>query len=366
MGSLQRSQCLSPPFLFALRNWSPCLRHLLSLQPLTLSRLPRSRAFSRQRRFLGGEAAVPTFPPRPPRLCQPRGPPPLALTGRAARRLPRQRSARSRALPRGLSPSRKEAWASGGATSPRKPQGANDGRQTREQGPSLLLAGAAGELVAPPHLRPDGPGRRSREPGEAVQECPAPAALLAARFLRRLRAAPPLPGLSGAGRETEMGDNIVYTEFLQHSLNVYCVPDVSPCAPALSDLTVIHREVCQENLEGNRDSLFSSPTPISSRPGWRNMKKELEKMKNIIPFDQMTTEDLSEVFSEAKSDKKKDPYWPHKPIEKAPLELGRKLWPPYYKHWTPKVIYGKKKKKIKQINNPLSGRLHTYPKNIYR
>ncbi|XP_059253692.1 protein PRRC2A-like [Mustela nigripes] len=286
MGSLQRSQCLSPPFLFALRNWSPCLRHLLSLQPLTLSRLPRSRAFSRQRRFPGGEAAVPTSPPHPPRLCQPRGPPPLALTGRAARRLPRQRSARSRALPRGLSPSRKEAWASGGATSPRKPQGANDGRQTREEGPSLLLAGAAGELVAPPHvrspewpvpksvrllmpapgfsprpirkgvvpwLRPDGPGRRSREPGEAVQECPAPAALLAARFLRRLRAAPPLPGLSGAGRETEMGDNIVYTEFLQHSLNVYCVPDVSPCAPALSDLTVIHREVCQENLEGNRE-----------------------------------------------------------------------------------------------------------------
>ncbi|XP_035554555.1 ATP synthase subunit d, mitochondrial-like [Canis lupus familiaris] len=43
--------------------------------------------------------------------------------------------------------------------------------------------------------------------------------------------------------------------------------------------------------------------------------KELEKMKNIIPFDQMTIEDLNEVFPETKLDKKKYPYWPHKPIE---------------------------------------------------
>uniref|UniRef100_A0A8C8XLU4 ATP synthase peripheral stalk subunit d n=1 Tax=Panthera leo TaxID=9689 RepID=A0A8C8XLU4_PANLE len=44
-------------------------------------------------------------------------------------------------------------------------------------------------------------------------------------------------------------------------------------------------------------------------------EKELEKMKNIIPFDQMTIEDLNEVFPETKLDKKKYPYWPHKPIE---------------------------------------------------
>uniref|UniRef100_A0ABI8AKQ6 ATP synthase subunit d, mitochondrial n=1 Tax=Felis catus TaxID=9685 RepID=A0ABI8AKQ6_FELCA len=42
---------------------------------------------------------------------------------------------------------------------------------------------------------------------------------------------------------------------------------------------------------------------------------QLEKMKNIIPFDQMTIEDLNEVFPETKLDKKKYPYWPHKPIE---------------------------------------------------
>ena len=48
-------------------------------------------------------------------------------------------------------------------------------------------------------------------------------------------------------------------------------------------------------------------------------EKELEKMKNIIPFDQMTIEDLNEVQipnqTETKLDKKKYRYWPHKPIE---------------------------------------------------
>ncbi|XP_041603255.1 ATP synthase subunit d, mitochondrial-like [Vulpes lagopus] len=44
-------------------------------------------------------------------------------------------------------------------------------------------------------------------------------------------------------------------------------------------------------------------------------EKELEKMKNIIPFDQMTIEDLNEVSPETKLDKKKYPYWPHKPIK---------------------------------------------------
>lgn len=43
--------------------------------------------------------------------------------------------------------------------------------------------------------------------------------------------------------------------------------------------------------------------------------QELEKMRNIIPFDQMTLEDLNEVFPETKLDKKKYPYWPHKPVE---------------------------------------------------
>ena len=43
-------------------------------------------------------------------------------------------------------------------------------------------------------------------------------------------------------------------------------------------------------------------------------EKQLEKMRNIIPFDQMTIDDLNEILPETKLDKKY-PYWPHQPIE---------------------------------------------------
>ncbi|XP_076608793.1 ATP synthase peripheral stalk subunit d, mitochondrial [Chaetodon auriga] len=43
-------------------------------------------------------------------------------------------------------------------------------------------------------------------------------------------------------------------------------------------------------------------------------EKELDNLRNMIPFDQMTIEDLNEVFPETKLDKEKYPYWPHKPI----------------------------------------------------
>lgn len=41
---------------------------------------------------------------------------------------------------------------------------------------------------------------------------------------------------------------------------------------------------------------------------------QLSKFKNMIPFDQMTIEDLNATFPETKLDKVKYPYWPHKPI----------------------------------------------------
>uniref|UniRef100_A0A8C2YVP3 ATP synthase peripheral stalk subunit d n=1 Tax=Cyclopterus lumpus TaxID=8103 RepID=A0A8C2YVP3_CYCLU len=40
----------------------------------------------------------------------------------------------------------------------------------------------------------------------------------------------------------------------------------------------------------------------------------LDNFKNMIPFDQMTIEDLNHTFPETKLDKVKYPYWPHKPI----------------------------------------------------
>ncbi|XP_001369625.1 ATP synthase subunit d, mitochondrial [Monodelphis domestica] len=45
------------------------------------------------------------------------------------------------------------------------------------------------------------------------------------------------------------------------------------------------------------------------------LQKELEKIRNIIPFEQMTIEDLNEAFPQTKLDKKNYPYWPHQPIE---------------------------------------------------
>uniref|UniRef100_A0A2K5QVI9 Uncharacterized protein n=1 Tax=Cebus imitator TaxID=2715852 RepID=A0A2K5QVI9_CEBIM len=44
-------------------------------------------------------------------------------------------------------------------------------------------------------------------------------------------------------------------------------------------------------------------------------EKQMEKYKNLIPFEQMTVEDLNEAFPETKLDKQKYPYWPHQPIE---------------------------------------------------
>ncbi|KAE8300771.1 Homeobox protein MSH-C [Larimichthys crocea] len=43
-------------------------------------------------------------------------------------------------------------------------------------------------------------------------------------------------------------------------------------------------------------------------------EKRLAKFQNMIPFDQMTIEDLNDAFPETKLDKVKHPYWPHKPI----------------------------------------------------
>lgn len=41
---------------------------------------------------------------------------------------------------------------------------------------------------------------------------------------------------------------------------------------------------------------------------------QLDKFNNMIPFDQMTIEDLNATFPETKLDKVKYPYWPHRPI----------------------------------------------------
>ena len=65
----------------------------------------------------------------------------------------------------------------------------------------------------------------------------------------------------------------------------------------------------KEDMKSCAEFLSLSKTRI------QEYEKELEKMRNIILTDHVTTEDFSEVFPETKLDKKKYPYWPHRPIE---------------------------------------------------
>ncbi|XP_038632289.1 ATP synthase subunit d, mitochondrial [Scyliorhinus canicula] len=53
---------------------------------------------------------------------------------------------------------------------------------------------------------------------------------------------------------------------------------------------------------------------LASKERISKYEKELAKFKSMVPFDQMTIEDLNDVFPETKLDKEKYPFWPHKPI----------------------------------------------------
>lgn len=85
--------------------------------------------------------------------------------------------------------------------------------------------------------------------------------------------------------------------------------------------------VCARSPSISLSPSLSPPIPLESSTAWvplilsnrlsftRTPPSQLEKLRNIIPFEQMTIEDLNEAFPETKLDKKKYPYWPHKPIE---------------------------------------------------
>ncbi|XP_068607260.1 ATP synthase subunit d, mitochondrial [Brachionichthys hirsutus] len=43
-------------------------------------------------------------------------------------------------------------------------------------------------------------------------------------------------------------------------------------------------------------------------------EKALDKLKNMVPFDQMTLEDYHDAFPGTRLDMVKYPYWPHRPL----------------------------------------------------
>uniref|UniRef100_A0A8C8Z2X7 ATP synthase peripheral stalk subunit d, mitochondrial n=1 Tax=Prolemur simus TaxID=1328070 RepID=A0A8C8Z2X7_PROSS len=70
----------------------------------------------------------------------------------------------------------------------------------------------------------------------------------------------------------------------------------------------------QVDAEEKEDVKICAEFVSLSKARIEEYEKQLEKMRNIIPFDQMTIEDLNEAFPETKLDKKY-PYWPQQPIE---------------------------------------------------
>ncbi|KAE8576857.1 hypothetical protein XENTR_v10004350 [Xenopus tropicalis] len=64
----------------------------------------------------------------------------------------------------------------------------------------------------------------------------------------------------------------------------------------------------QESVKQAATYIQESKTRVSQ------YEKELERYRNMIPFDQMTFDDLHEAFPETRLDKEKHVYWPHKPI----------------------------------------------------
>ncbi|XP_062244821.1 ATP synthase subunit d, mitochondrial [Platichthys flesus] len=68
------------------------------------------------------------------------------------------------------------------------------------------------------------------------------------------------------------------------------------------------------NAQEAESSKSASAYVEGSKARIAQYETELNKFKNMIPFDQMTIEDLNDTFPETKLDKVKYPYWPHKPI----------------------------------------------------
>jgi len=66
-----------------------------------------------------------------------------------------------------------------------------------------------------------------------------------------------------------------------------------------------------QEAEANKSALAYAE---ASKARIAEYEAELAKFQNMIPFDQMTIEDLNHTFPETKLDKVKYPYWPHKPI----------------------------------------------------
>uniref|UniRef100_A0A8C9PUI8 ATP synthase peripheral stalk subunit d, mitochondrial n=1 Tax=Spermophilus dauricus TaxID=99837 RepID=A0A8C9PUI8_SPEDA len=102
------------------------------------------------------------------------------------------------------------------------------------------------------------------------------------------------------------------------------LPEKPPAAGLVDDfekkfnalkIPLLEDKYTAQDAEEKEDVKSCAEFVSLSKARIKEYEKQLEKMKNIIPFDQMTIKDLNEVFPETKLDKKKYSYWPHQPIE---------------------------------------------------
>ncbi|CAL8287419.1 unnamed protein product [Boreogadus saida] len=89
-----------------------------------------------------------------------------------------------------------------------------------------------------------------------------------------------------------------------------------PGKPVTIDRTYYRSAVTKAGMVEECEKKFTAlkvPEPVDTQSALINSQEAeaLEKFHNMIPFDQMTIEDLNDTFP---GTKQKYPYWPHKPI----------------------------------------------------
>uniref|UniRef100_UPI00398E42FA ATP synthase subunit d, mitochondrial n=1 Tax=Pristiophorus japonicus TaxID=55135 RepID=UPI00398E42FA len=76
----------------------------------------------------------------------------------------------------------------------------------------------------------------------------------------------------------------------------------------------IDTQVAKINAQEQEADKSAQSYSLASKERISKYEKELAKFRSMVPFDQMTIEDLNDAFPETKLDMQKYPFWPHKPI----------------------------------------------------
>ncbi|ELW65315.1 ATP synthase subunit d, mitochondrial, partial [Tupaia chinensis] len=119
-------------------------------------------------------------------------------------------------------------------------------------------------------------------------------------------------------RLAALPENLPAIDWVYYKANVAkagLVDDFEKKFNALKAPVPKNKYTVQVDAEEKEDVKSCAEFVFLSKARIEEYQKQLEKMKNIILFDQKTIEDSNEIFPETTLDKKKYPYWPHQPTE---------------------------------------------------